>query len=888
MGIAIGGIVFFGNTVFAGIHVLGWGLNASNQASPVVTNVMSDGTSFSAGYYHSLVLKSGRVWAWGDNTNGQTNVPVEAQSGVTRIAGGGSFSLALKNDGSVVAWGLPAVATNVPAAALSDVTRIAAGEGHALALKNNGIIAWGSNTFGQTDVPAALTSGVSAISAGGHFSLALKGGGVQVFGVPASNSYSYGIRTVPAAATSGVTAISAGRWHALALKNGGVIAWGAPQFDALEVPIEAQSGVTNVAAGDQFSIALKTNGTLVLWGAVDSTNGFGLVPLPNFAATGITQIAAGAGHCLIFAPVMPPRFLGSSLPEAYLEKTYVGSISATGDPQVVYYKIGQWPEWLTLNPNTGALGGIPNEQGLNLPFAVMISNSLGQVTNSYVVSVYDKQIELPVFITTNPLPNGVMGTPYSLQIAASNDPVFRLDASGNPLPLGLTLATNGLLSGIPEETYSNKFITVVASNLAGAVSTNYNITILAPSVPPVFYTTSPLTNGVVGQPYVVQIVASNAPVFSLFSGSLPSGLGLTASGLVTGTPTQVQTVDFVVQATNVVGSSNRTYQISIFGPPAITTPSPLPQAVKGAAYSVQIEASGNPAALFSVVDGSLPGGLVLGTNGLLNGTPTAAGDFTFMVRATNAYGWNERLFDLAVDPGAPTFITTSPLTNGVVGVAYSKQIEATGNPLFSVVAGSVPGGLSLGTNGLLSGTPTTKGSFSFMVRATNAYGWSNAVFAIQIEQAPVFVTPNPLPTGALGSPYSVQIEASNSPTFSLFAGNLPGGLNLNGSGLVSGTPTNAGAFNFTVRATNAWGWSNRVYDLTIANFLEPRFTAIKYTNNEVRLAWTNPNASGGIQVWRATNITVPAVLWSNLGVQTTPWTNTSPAMPSYYQLRVVP
>lgn len=888
MSVALWGGLFLAESAWAGLHVVGWGLNASNQASPVLTNVMSDGSSIAAGYYHSLVLKSGRVWAWGDNASGQTNVPVAAQSGVSRIAGGGAFSLALKTDGSVVAWGLPIVATNVPAAALSGVTRIAGGESHALALKDNGVIAWGSNTFGQTDVPMALTSGVSAISAGGYFSLALKGGGVQVFGIPASNSYSYGIRTVPTAATSGVSAISAGRWHALALKNGGVIAWGAPHFDATNVPVEAQSGVTNIAAGDQFSIALKTNGTVVLWGAVSTNDGFGLLPVPNFASTGITQIAAGAGHCLVFSPVMPPRFLGATLPDAFLEKPYAGSISATGDPQVVYSKFGEWPDWMTLDPVSGALGGTPDEQRLNIPFSVVISNAIGQATNSYLVSVFEKPLELPVFVTTNPLPDGVMGTPYSKWIIASNDPTFSLDNSGNPLPLGLTLGTNGLLSGIPEETYSNKFITIVASNLAGAVSTNYNITILPPAEPPVFYTPSPLTNGVVGQPYSVQIVASNAPVFSLFSGSLPTGLGLTAAGMVTGTPTQIQTANFTVQATNVVGSSNRAYQIEILGAPAITTPSPLPPGVKDISYSTQIVATGNPPALFSLVDGSLPGGLNLSTNGLLSGMPSATGDFIFVVRATNAYGWDDRQYDLAVAQGVPVFITTSPLATGVVGSVYSKQIEATGNPIFSLFAGSLPGGLTLGTNGLLGGTPTTKGAYNFTVRATNTYGWSNAVFAIQIEQAPVFVTTNPLPSGALGSSYSVQIVASNSPSFSLFAGTLPGGLILNAGGLVSGTPTNSGAFNFTVRATNAWGWSNRVYDLTIANFLEPRFTAIKYTNNEVRLAWTNPNASGSIQVWRATNITAPVVLWSNFGVKTTPWTNVSPAMPSYYQLRVVP
>ena len=796
--LVLGGLSLAG-PASAATHPLGWGLNADFQASPVPTNVMDDATAIAAGYNHSLALKGGRAWAWGLNTYGQTNVPVAAQSGVSQVAGGGTFSLALKS-GGVIGWGTGAVVTNAPTSVTSGVTQIAAGENHALALKAGGVIAWGSNTYGQCDVPGDLASGVAAVSAGGHYSLALKSGGVQVFGIAATNEYAYGIQDVPAEALSGVSAISAGRWHALALKNGGVIAWGAPFYDATNVPAEATSGVTNIAAGDLFSIALKTDGTIVVWG--DNTKG--QVPIPNFASNGVSQIAAGAGHCLVASTAMPPRFVSSYIPTAYQDQEYTNSpnpnVRAAGDPAVRYYTSGSWPSWLTLDTLTGELGGTPLELVVDLSFSVMASNSYGRVTNSYKVTVVERPQGPPVFLTTN-LPNGVVNAPYSQQIVITNGGSFSI--SDGSLPAGLNMDTNGLISGIPTTAETLQFI-VLATNVVGGSNKTFGITIDPPAGAPEFTTTSPLPSGVVGQPYSLQIEASNYPTnFSLLAGGLPDGLGLTAAGMVTGTPTQIETGNFTVFATNLVGGAQTNYTLQILGPPVI--------------------------------------------------------------------------------------LTTSPLPDGSPGVPYSQQIEAMGDPSFSLAGGSLPGGVTLSTNGLVSGTPSSPGAFNFTVLATNAYGSDTRAYDLLIGALPVFSTTNPLPTGQVGSPYSKQIVASGSPIFTLFAGSLPGGLDLSAAGLLSGTPTNAGAFNFTVRATNDYGWSNRVYDLAILGQYPPQFTLIRRTNSNVRLEWVNSNGVGSVQVWLSTNIVRNPVVWSNLGVQTSPWTNAAPQATShYYRLILVP
>jgi hypothetical protein len=125
------------------------------------------------GGYHSLALKSdGTVVAWGDNSLGQSTVPTTL-TGAIAIAAGGYHSLALKSDGTVVAWGDDLSGQGTVPTNLTGVIAIAAGGVHSLALKSDGkVVAWGDNDYGLLTVPANLT-GVVAIATGVSHSLAL-------------------------------------------------------------------------------------------------------------------------------------------------------------------------------------------------------------------------------------------------------------------------------------------------------------------------------------------------------------------------------------------------------------------------------------------------------------------------------------------------------------------------------------------------------------------------------------------------------------------------------------------------------------------------------------------------------------------------------------------
>jgi len=142
-----------------------------------LANVVAISTKFS----HSLALKAdGTVVAWGFNqydlSNGPTNVPTGLNN-VVAIATGYAHSLALRANGTVVGWGENNCGQATPPAGLSNVVAISAGADHSLALKADGtVVVWGTGYPGDgaTDIPAGLTNVIS-IDAGFSYSVFLTG-----------------------------------------------------------------------------------------------------------------------------------------------------------------------------------------------------------------------------------------------------------------------------------------------------------------------------------------------------------------------------------------------------------------------------------------------------------------------------------------------------------------------------------------------------------------------------------------------------------------------------------------------------------------------------------------------------------------------------------------
>jgi hypothetical protein len=214
--------------------------------------------------------------------------------------------------------------------------------------------------------------------------------------------------------------------------------------------------------------------------------------------------------------------------------------------------------------------------------------------------------------------------------------------------------------------------------------------------------------------------------------------------------------------------------------------------------------------------------LTLSASGTLAGTPAAAGTSNFTVRVTDSASVaTTAALSLTINP--PTLaITTSSLPAGTVGTAYSQALAASGGTppySWSVTSGSLPGGLTPGSSGTISGTPVVGGSFGFTVQVTDSANVKAAKpLSIQI-QAALQITPSSLPPSTVGANYTRVLTATGgTPPFSWSVppGSLPPGLTLDPSGTIRGISTTAGSYTFAIQAADSAGTkATMAYAVTI-------------------------------------------------------------------------
>ncbi|NPA95212.1 MAG: S8 family serine peptidase [Thermodesulfobacteria bacterium] len=220
--------------------------------------------------------------------------------------------------------------------------------------------------------------------------------------------------------------------------------------------------------------------------------------------------------------------------------------------------------------------------------------------------------------------------------------------------------------------------------------------------------------------------------------------------------------------------------------------------------------------------------------------------------------------ELLVKCGSLRFSSPSTLPTGEVGKQYYQVLRVVGGqrPIYySVVSGQLPPGLSLSSQGVISGIPTVEGTYSFIVRATDSCPMGKMHiqknFEITIlgppqppqETPPVttcpeltITTPSALPGAEVQKPYSTRITTSGgqSPvTISLASGQLPPGLVLSSNGLITGTPTTSGLFTFTLVATDSCPYgrqsATRTFSLNVASAPKPRNLSVIVTPNHVTI-----------------------------------------------------
>ncbi|MCL2748263.1 MAG: putative Ig domain-containing protein, partial [Oscillospiraceae bacterium] len=269
------------------------------------------------------------------------------------------------------------------------------------------------------------------------------------------------------------------------------------------------------------------------------------------------------------------------------------------------------------------------------------------------------------------------------------------------------------------------------------------------------------------------------------------------------------------------------------------------------------------------LSGDLPPGLTLSETGVLSGTPTQTGVYSFSVRAINDLGEDTRLFELNVY--ALPVITTVSLGYARLGSPYSGQLTAAGStPMtWAVISGSLPTGLSLNANtGAITGVPLASGRFTFTVAATNIAGNSApAQFIVDAGLALAIVTTSPLRSATVNVLYGALqfvaegIDTSATVAWSVGAGTtLPQGMTLSTAGVLSGTPASTGTYNFSITITNGAAVATSPFTLfvgappvitsppVLGGGVDRPFTTVLSASGSTPITWTmtaGPAWTGG-------------------------------------------
>jgi putative Ig domain-containing protein len=313
--------------------------------------------------------------------------------------------------------------------------------------------------------------------------------------------------------------------------------------------------------------------------------------------------------------------------------------------------------------------------------------------------------------------------------------------------------------------------------------------------------------------------------YNVLSGSLPPGLSLAQSGHISGTPTQAGSWSFWVNLSDQNPPSadwcrpedaQREFSITINGPGGGPAPTPgnaisittaaLADASVGSPYSLTLAASGSGVQSWTIAAGSLPAGLSLATNGVLSGTPKAAGTAIFTVKVSAGATRSQKEFTLQV---AGTLQIEAPARQvAEVALPLSLELHAAGGSApyrWELIQGSLPtnvgfiGDQGNGSTATIKGVPAAFGAFPLTFKVTDVLGRTTVHTTTLNVADKLRLGPIKLPrVGHVGKLYRASVFAQGgvgARSWSIARGKLPAGLQLDArTGVIGGRPTRAGRY----------------------------------------------------------------------------------------------
>ncbi len=581
------------------------------------------------------------------------------------------------------------------------------------------------------------------------------------------------------------------------------------------------------------------------------------------------------------------------LPEGKVGEAYAYTFSAIGGKVPYSWQVasGSLPASLSLSSD-GQLTGTPGSYG-NFTFTVRVADSQ-QTPDSDVGDFSVTILPADLSISTLSLPDATEGAAYNQALTATGGiPPYMWQVISGSLPQALTLSGAGIITGTPTNSaigISTFTVLVTDSQSQPVASSRILSIVVSPARPLSITTASPLPGGKVGEEYTTSLAAVGGKLpytWSIESGSLPEGLSLSASGVISGTPARYGIAQFSVRVSDSQQpheTQTALFTISVAPADLQITTSSLPDGTEGVFYEQMLQAAGGVAPFrWSVSVGALPDGLILNSDtGRIAGTPTnaAIGVLSFTVIVFDSQvpaSRTTRDFFIRIAPAAPVAILTDGnLPDGKVGDQYSAKFNAAGGKLphvWRIVSGNLATGLEFLADGVLTGTPTQYGDFSFVAEVADSQSapeTASRQFVLHVKPADLVIVTSSLPDGREGVVYSQELEATGGVApyaWEIISGSLPQGLGLGRQdGTISGTPANAaiGTSVFTISVTDGQSpaaMSNLVLSITIVSSSQLGITsASPLPDGKVGEQYTHTFAASGGKLpytWSLDSGTVP-------------------------------
>lgn len=842
--------------------VVGWGNNINGQLNAPAA---LDAVAISAGDWHAIALKDdGTVSVWGTTGNDLQTIPGNAVD-LAAVSAGDTHNAVLREDGTVVTWGNNSYGQIDIPVGLNTVIDVQGGRRHTVALRADGTLyAWGTNDLGEIDVPEGEDD-VVEIAVGAHHTVALRSDGtIFAFGENTS-----GQSTVPEGLTN-VVEIGAGDYFSMAkTADGSIYAWGWNNYGQID-GFSNLPELTQFTGGFRFGLALadldpSTNLPVILGlpkilGATDTglyhkvrarnnPTSFGAIGLPSglsinpttgvisgsvassgtFPVTLQVSNASGTVTKDVAIIINPPVPLITSplLLTGYSGNSF--SQQATGVHNPTFGASGL-PLGLSIDPITGLITGTPLQVG-SFDITLSTTNPYGSDSETVTVEIRD------VFAWGNNLNDqstapldmsgviAVEGGDYHSLALLKDGTVRAWGFNGNDqtdVPIGLTdvveiaagerhslaLKSDGTVIAWG---YDNRDqatvpaglvdVAAIAAGYRHSVALKKDGTVVAWGDNSYGQTDVPVDlNG------VVAIAAGERHTLALKSDGSIVGWGYNNNG-ETDAPEGLSGVVeiFAGDYHNIAlldDGSVVTWGWNGFGQTDV--PAGLSDVVAvsaGYQHSLALKSDG---AVVAWGGGDYEQFTV----------PAGLGP----VAGIGCGSWHNLLIP-AADPteATPVLLNRSCMVVGK-GYPFQKQLLQR-NALTSYSMSGLPSGVSYNAStGLISGTPTTAGTYPLTVSVTNGSGTTIEALELVVHTAlPIFSSANTV-QAFLGTELNFQVAASNDPTFA--ATGLPTGLHLyEDSGLISGRPYTAGQYNVDLTATGTDGQTNQTLTIDVVNVL---------------------------------------------------------------------